>query len=142
VRIVVLILVIMNLISCATIKPYTESGMMHSNKEVNTLAKELNLQANKCWAREWGWFGDGVEVDTRINLRGFIIEARRYAPDIGLGRKPFAEIVINEEDSSSVVQVIENGFNPVSDDSIIPEVEQWLLGDLSCITDKSRKRVF
>ena len=131
------------LVSCTNVKPLTESNLIPSTMALKPLANLLYKQAAKCWERPGGMFGDGVELDTRINQKGFIIEASRYAPDIGLGRKPFAEIILNKRNNQTVVKVVEQGFNPVSEDvSITPEVKQWITGNYDCITNKHKKTLF
>lgn len=124
------------IVSCASIPPKAITGEISSKIEPIELSFYLEKQAQKCWGREWGWFGDGVIIDTRIDFRGRVIEALRYAPDIGL-RPAFIELVVVQSGTGSEVSVVEGGrFNILSEVSMVPEVRQWINGNQECITEK------
>ncbi len=135
-RFILFLLGIVLISGCATTLPETTSGIMRSDKKPREQAVELYHQAQKCWERDCGLFGDGVYIETRIDLRGILIQAKRFCSDISV-KGYFAEIIVNPHEEGSSVQVREGGYyNPVSEVSIIPEVRQWVSGSLDCITNK------
>lgn len=120
---------------CA-IPPKQAVSKISSNEDSVKLSERLYGLANNCWERDWGWFGDGVIVSTRIDFRGRVIEAKRFAPDIDV-RPEFLELIVTESGGKSYVEIWEGGeFNPLSDNSMVPEIQSWVSGSNTCITEK------
>lgn len=112
-------------------------GSLLSKDTPDTLFINLHNLAVKCWEREWGWFGDGVVIKTQATVvSGNIIEARRYASDIGT-RQPFIEITLIEHNNGTKVEIIEGGdHNPLTSKSLAPEITSWVNGSSKCTTNK------
>lgn len=123
------------LAGCA-IPPKQSLGVIHSKENYVDLSNRLNELAFKCWARDWSWFWDGVTVSSRLDFRGRVIEAKRFAIDIGV-QPPFLEIIVRADRNGSSIEIMEGGeLNPLSDASLETEIRYWIEGGGKCITEK------
>jgi hypothetical protein len=127
---------ILSLVACA-LPPRTEKAAYASDSNAKELSLRLEQMARLCWQRDWGWFGDGVRIESRRLIEGhYLVEAQRFAPDIGL-RPPFIEIIVSEVGEKSRVQVFEAGYNVFSGvDTLEPEVRSWVDGSSNCMVEK------
>ena len=104
-----------------------ESTVPGNDKQVAQRVYDL---ATKCWARGWGLFHDGVSVENSIELRGTVIKASIFAPDIGK-QAPFLEIIVKNNSGKTSVEIYE-----VPGSTKTPEVKSWLAGNNNCATTK------
>ncbi|MEJ1382280.1 MAG: hypothetical protein RPU52_15340 [Candidatus Sedimenticola sp. (ex Thyasira tokunagai)] len=132
----IIVVAITGLVTACAMPPKKSLGIIPSEENSKVLFTRLHDLAEKCWEKEWGWFGDGVVISATSALGGNIIEGKRYAPDIGI-RPPFIEVIVSEHTTGATVEIIEGGeHNPLSDNSLAPEVTSWINGASSCLTKK------
>jgi len=135
---IVLVSIILSLFltSCAA-PQLKKSNAITVNSAKEETANLVYKLAYQCWSRDWGLFQDGIRVERNDgDIRGIVISARRFAPDLRSRIEPFIVAIIEKTKNGTEVEIREMKCETCSYHKYSQIIEKWLSGNHACFDEK------